>query len=241
MLAIFRKELNSFFSSPIAYIVMVVFLTAVGLMLWVFPSTSVLDYGYAELNTFFTVTPYVLLFLVPAITMRSFAEEFRNGTIELLLTKPLSDWDLVLGKFLANWLMVLVMLVPTLLYYYTIYELGNPRGNVDSAAVFGAYIGLALLSAVFVALSLWASSLNDNQVVSFIIGTFSCFLLYVGLSAVAGLSALDSVSYPLTWMALDDQYRALGRGLVDSRNVVYLLSWVFVGLFSTKMSLQKRR
>ena len=241
MLAIFRKELNSFFSSPIAYIVMVIFLTAVGLLLWVFPGTSVLDYGYAELNTFFSVAPYVLLFLIPAITMRSFAEEFRNGTIELLLTKPLSDWRLVLGKFLANWLMVLVMLAPTLLYYFTIYELGNPRGNIDSAAVFGAYIGLALLSAVFVALGLWASSLNDNQVVSFVIGTFVCFLLYVGLSAVAGLAALDSVSYPLTWMALNDQYRALGRGLIDSRNVVYLLSWVFIGLFCTKMSLQKRR
>ncbi len=241
MLVIFKKELSSFFGLPIGYIMMALFLTAVGLLLWVFPGTSVLDYGYAELNTFFTLTPYVLLFLVPAITMRSFAEEFRNGTIELLLTKPLSDWSLVLGKFLANWVLVLVMLVPTLFYYYTIYELGNPPGNIDSAAVFGAYIGLILLSAVFVALSLWASSLNNNQVVAFVVGVFVNFLLYFGLSAIAGLGSLDSLAYPLTWLALDDQYRALGRGLVDSRNVVYLLSWVFVGLFCTKLSLQTRR
>lgn len=241
MLVIFRKELSSFFGLPIGYIIMALFLTAVGLLLWVFPGTSVLDYGYAELNTFFMVTPYVLLFLIPAITMRSFAEEFRNGTIELLLTKPLSDWSLVLGKFLANWVLVLVMLVPTLFYYYTIYELGNPPGNIDSAAVFGAYIGLILLSAVFVALSLWASSLNNNQVVAFVVGVFVNFLLYFGLSAIAGLSSLDALAYPLTWLALDDQYRALGRGLIDSRNVVYLLSWVFVGLFCTKLSLHARR
>ena len=241
MLVIFRKELSSFFGLPIGYIIMALFLTAVGLLLWVFPGTSVLDYGYAELNAFFMVTPYVLLFLIPAITMRSFAEEFRNGTIELLLTKPLGDWSLVLGKFLANWVLVLVMLVPTLFYYYTIYELGNPPGNIDSAAVFGAYTGLTLLSAVFVALSLWASSLNNNQVVAFVVGVFVNFLLYFGLSAIAGLSSLDALAYPLTWLALDDQYRALGRGLIDSRNVVYLLSWVFVGLFCTKLSLKTRR
>ncbi|TAH14982.1 MAG: gliding motility-associated ABC transporter permease subunit GldF, partial [Runella slithyformis] len=128
MIPIFQKEINAFFSSLTAYIVMAVFLTAVGLLLWVFPATNVLNYGYADLGSFFSLTPYVLLFLIPAITMRSLAEEVKNGTIELLLTKPLSNWELVLGKFWANWLLVLITLLPTLLYYFTVYQLGNPAG-----------------------------------------------------------------------------------------------------------------
>ncbi len=224
VLAIFRKEVNQFFSSPIAYIIMGVFLTAVGLLLWVFPDTSLLDNGYADLGTFFTLTPYVLLFLVPAITMRSIADEVRAGTLEWLLTKPVSRWGVVLGKFAASWLLVAVTLLPTLLYYVTLYQLGSPVGNIDSAGVFGSYTGLLLLAGVFVAIGLWASSLNDNQVVAFVLGVFFCFLLYVGLNAVAGLSALGGFSYYLSYFALDEQYRALGRGLIDSRNVVYLLT-----------------
>ncbi|OIN57654.1 gliding motility-associated ABC transporter permease subunit GldF [Arsenicibacter rosenii] len=224
MFAVFRKEVNQFFSSPIAYIIMAVFLTALGLLLWVFPDTSLPEYGYADMGTFFNLTPYVMLFLVPAITMRSIAEEVRAGTLEWLLTKPVSRWGVVGGKFLASWLLVAVILLPTLLYYYSLYQLGNPAGNIDSAAVSGSYIGLLLLSGVFVSIGLWASSLNDNQVVAFVLGVFVCFLLYIGLSAVAGLDILGSLAYYLAYFALDEQYRALGRGLIDSRNVVYLLS-----------------
>lgn len=224
MLAIFRKEINQFFSSPIAYIIMGVFLTAMGLMLWVFPDTSLLENGYADMGTFFNLTPYLLLFLVPAITMRSIADEVRSGTLEWLLSKPVSRWGIVGGKFLASWLLVLITLLPTLLYYGTLYQLGTPVGNIDSAGVFGAYIGLFLLAGVFVAIGLWASSFNDNQVVAFVLGVFGCFLLYVGLSALAGLTALGGISYYLSLLALDEQYRALGRGVIDSRNVIYLLS-----------------
>ncbi len=233
MLAIFRKEVNQFFSSPIAYIIMAVFLTAVGLLLWVFPDTSLLENGYADMGAFFSLTPYVLLFMVPAITMRSIADEVRAGTLEWLLTKPVSRWGVVVGKFGASWLLVVLTLLPTLLYYATLYQLGAPVGNIDSAGVFGSYIGLALLSGVFVAIGLWASSLNDNQVVAFVLGVFFCFLFYVGLTALAGLLAPGGLAYYLSYFALDEQYRALGRGLIDSRNVVYLSSLILFFLFLT--------
>ncbi|GAB4055375.1 gliding motility-associated ABC transporter permease subunit GldF [Spirosoma foliorum] len=233
MLAIFRKEINQFFSSPIAYIIMGVFLTAMGLLLWVFPDTSLLENGYADMGTFFNLTPYLLLFLVPAITMRSLADEVRSGTLEWLLTKPVSKWGIISGKFLASWLLVIITLLPTLIYYFTLYKLGSPVGNIDSAGVFGSYLGLILLAGVFVAIGLWASSFNDNQVVAFVLGAFFCFLLYVGLSALAGLSALGGLSYYLSSLALDEQYRALGRGVIDSRNVIYLLSLLILFLLLT--------
>lgn len=239
MLAIFRKEVNQFFSSPIAYIVMVVFLTAIGLLFWVFPDTSLLENGYADMGGFFSLTPYVLIFLVPAVTMRSIADEVRTGTLEWLLSKPVSRWGIVVGKFLASWLLVLLTLLPTLIYYVTLYRLGSPVGNIDSAVVFGSYIGLLLLAGVFVAIGLWASSLNDNQVVAFVLGVFFCFLLYVGLGALASLNALGSVGYYLSYIALDEQYRALGRGLIDSRNVIFLLSLTFFFLLLTVSRLKK--
>jgi len=239
MLAIFRKEVNQFFSSPIAYIIMGVFLTAVGLLLWVFPDTSLLENGYADMGTFFTLTPYVMLFLVPAVTMRSIADEVRTGTLEWLLTKPVSRWGVVVGKFGASWLLVVLMLLPTELYYVTLYRLGSPVGNIDSAGVFGSYTGLVLLAGVFVAIGVWASSLNDNQVVVFVLGVFFCFLFYVGLSVLAGLLAPGGVAYYLTYFALDEQYRALGRGLIDSRNIVYLSSLIFFFLHLTVNQLRQ--
>ncbi len=202
-------------------------------MLWVFPDTSLLENGYADMGTFFNLTPYVMLFLVPAVTMRSIADEVRLGTLEWLLTKPVSRWGVVGGKFMASWLLVILTLLPTLLYYVTLYQLGSPVGNIDSAGVFGSYIGLLLLGGVFVAIGLLASSLNDNQVVAFVLGVFICFLLYIGLSSLAGLSIAGNLSYYLTLFALDEQYRALGRGIIDSRNVIYLLSLIVLFLFLT--------
>lgn len=241
MLAIFRKEVDQFFSSPIAYIIMGVFLMAIGLLLWVFPDTSLLENGYADMGTFFNLTPYVMLFLVPAITMRSIADEVRSGTLEWLLTKPVSRWGVVGGKFLASWLLVVLTLLPTLIYYVTLYQLGSPVGNIDSAGVFGSYIGLFLLAGVFVAIGLWASALNDNQVVAFVLGVFFCFLLYVGISALAGLSIAGNFAYYLSLLALDEQYQALGRGVIDSRNVIYLISLIFLFLFLTVNGLKSTK
>jgi ABC-2 type transport system permease protein len=239
--AIFRKEINSFFNSLIAYIVMVTFLVTVGLIVWVFPQSNVLDYGYADMAVFFSFTPYVLLFLIPAITMRSLAEEYRNGTMELLLTKPISNRALVLGKFLANWFLVVITLLPTLLFYKSLDWLGNPPGNIDSAAVFGSYIGLVLLSGVLVAIGLWTSSLNQNQIVAFVLGVFLGFVWYVGFGTLSDLLGSGQLAFLFSWLALDQQYNALGRGLVDSRNVIYLASMIVFFLGLTNWRIQALR
>lgn len=164
MLQIFSKEFSSFLNSLIAYVVVGVFLLAMGLLMWVFPDSSVLDYGYADMSTLFSLGPYVLIFLIPAITMRSFSEEKKAGTMELLFTKPLTDWDIILGKFLASFALVLMALLPTLVYYYSLYTLGNPRGNIDTPGIIGSYIGLAMLAAAFSAIGVMASAMSSNQI-----------------------------------------------------------------------------
>jgi len=241
VLAIFRKEIASFFNSLIAYIVMAVFLTAVGLIVWVFPDSNILDYGYADLGSFFGLAPYVLIFLIPAITMRSLAEEVRNGTMELLLTKPLRNIDLILGKFFANWMLIVLILLPTLIYYYSVYQLGHPVGDIDSAAVLGSYIGLLLFSGVLVSMGIWASSLNDNQIVAFILGVFLAFVWYIGFSAVSGMFGDGFAANLLSGLALDVQYQALGKGLIDSRNVTYLLSLIVFFIFLTLWRVESLR
>ena len=240
MLPIFWKEVSSFLNSLIGYLVIVVFLTASGLIFWIFPDTNVLDYGFAEMNTFFSLTPYIFMFLLPAVTMRFIAEERKGGTMELLLTKPLTDWHIVTGKYLAACFLVVLALLPTLLYYFTIYQIGNPQGNVDSAGVFGSYIGLFLLGAVFAAIGLFTSSLTDNQVVAFLIGVFACFLLYVGIGSLAGLSVWGEGTYFIQQLGLDYQYNALGRGLIDSRNVFYFVTLILFFLWLTKLRLARK-
>lgn len=221
--------------------VMAVFLIAVGLIVWVFPESNVLDYGYADLNAFFSLAPYVLLFLIPAITMRSLAEESRTGTLELLMTKPVRNWELILGKFFANWMLVLLTISPTILYYISLYQLGNPVGNIDSAAVFGSYIGLFLFSGVLVSMGIWASSLNENQIIAFILGVFLAFIWYVGFGSLSALLGSGFAADVFSWTALDEQYRALGKGLVDSRNVIYLFSLMVFFLFLTHWRTEQLR
>src|SRR5688500_1289529 len=188
MIEVLSKEFNSFLNSLIAYVVIGVFLTGIGLLMWVFPETSVLDYGYADMETLFTLGPYVFMFLIPAITMRSFAEESKGGTLELLLTKPLSDWDIILGKFFACFFLVLLSLLPTLIYYFSVYALGNPVGNIDTPGVMGSYIGLILLGAVFCAIGIFASSITNNQIVSFIFAAFLCYFLFGGFESLSLLN-----------------------------------------------------
>ena len=165
MFQVFKKEFNGFLNSFVAYIAISVFLVGVGLLMWVFPDTSILNYGFADLETLFSFGPYVFMFLVPAITMRMFADEKKSGTLELLLTKPLTDLQIILGKYFAGFALVIFSLIPTLLYYFSVYQLGNPIGNIDTAGVIGSYIGLILLGGVFISIGVFASSLTDNQVV----------------------------------------------------------------------------
>ncbi|WP_276365955.1 gliding motility-associated ABC transporter permease subunit GldF [Chryseolinea sp. H1M3-3] len=241
MLQVFSKEFNSFLNSLIAYIVIGVFLTAIGLLMWVFPDTAVLDYGYADMDTLFLLGPYVFIFLVPAITMRSFAEEKKSGTMELLLTKPLSDWEIILGKFLANFFLVLFALAPTLLYYYSIYNLGNPPGNIDTPGVIGSYIGIAFLAAVFCSIGILASSMTTNQIVAFILAAFLCFLTFLGFDSISSLNLWDTDALFVKQLGILYHYDAMRKGLVDTRDVVYFASVTFLMLSVTKLILGSRQ
>ncbi|AHM59484.1 gliding motility protein GldF [Flammeovirgaceae bacterium 311] len=241
MIQVFLKEVNSFLNSLIAYIVLSVFLVGVGLLVWVFPETSVLEWGYADLETLFSFGPYVLLFLLPAITMRTFAEEKKGGTLELLYTRPLTDWQVILGKYFSSLFLLLLALIPTLLYYYSLSELGNPPGNIDTAAVAGSYLGLFLLGAVFAAIGMFASSLTENQIVSFLIALFLCFILYSGFSSLATIDVLSARGYVVQQLGILYHYNALSKGLIDSRNVIYFLSVIVLMLMLTKLVLSSRK
>ena len=239
MLTILQKEFNAFLNSPVAYVVLGVFLIATGLFVWVFPDSSVLDYGYADLQTLFSLAPWIFLFLIPAITMRTFAEEKKAGTIELLLTRPLTDGQIIGGKYLACFLLALLALIPTLLYYFSVYKLGSPEGNIDSAATVGSYLGLALLAAVFAAIGILASALTRDQVIAFLVAVVGCFLIYSGFDSLASVLQ-GSSAYYVSQLGIAAHYRDLSKGLIDSRDLVYFFSVVAVALVATRLALRSR-
>ena len=241
MFQIFLKEFNGFLNSLVAYIAISVFLTGMGLLMWVFPETSMLNYGFADLDTLFTFAPYIFMFLVPAITMRMFADEKKSGTLELLLTKPISDFQIIMGKYLAGFALLIVSLIPTLLYYLTIFHLGNPQGNIDTAGVIGSYIGLLLLGGVFISIGIFASSLSDNQVVSFILALFLCFILYYGFQSLASINIWGRFSAALEELGIMYHYNFMSKGLIDLRNVIYFLSVISVMIMLTHLKLKSRR
>ncbi|MEC7753605.1 gliding motility-associated ABC transporter substrate-binding protein GldG [uncultured Roseivirga sp.] len=240
MWAIYSKELRQFLNSLIAYVVIGVFLTGIGLLMWVFPETSVLNYGFADMGSLFSLGPFVFMFLIPAITMRMLAEERRTGTIELLLTKPLTEWQIVMGKYLAAFTLVVFSVLPTLVYFYSVYQLGNPIGNLDVPGITGSYLGLILLGGVFTAIGLAASSFTENQIVSFILAVFLCFFLYTGVSSLADLLKGEWAIY-LEEMSLSYHYDALSRGLIDTRNVAFFVSTVVFILIVTHWRLIARK
>ncbi|WP_299250943.1 gliding motility-associated ABC transporter permease subunit GldF [uncultured Cytophaga sp.] len=241
MLTIFRKEIAVFLNSLIAYLVVLVFLTFIGVFMWLLPETSILDYGYAELDTLFSYGPLAFLLLIPAITMRSFAEEKKDGTIELLLTKPISDWSLLMGKYLSACALVAFSLIPTILYYISVYSLGKPVGNIDSAAVASSYIGLFLLGCVFTSAGIFASAISTNQIVSFILALILCYVTYNGFNHLASLDLWKGSSVSLLPLGLDYHYNALSKGVVDSRNVCYFLTVIGIMLLSTRLVLGSRK
>lgn len=241
MLTIFKKEINQFLNSLLGYLVLVIFLVATGLLFWAFPESNVLDYGFAEMGGFFRLVPFVFIFLIPAITMRSFAEEKKSGTLEWLLTKPVSEWYIISGKFLAAWFLVLIALLPTGLYYFSVYQLGAPKGNLDTAGIMGSYLGLMLLASVFSGIGIFGSSLTDNQLVAFVLSVFLCYFFYSGF---ASLSAIDTWSFAsplMEYLGLDFHYQALGKGLIDFRDVFYFISVTAAMLFATRLTLSSRR
>ncbi|RFZ95132.1 gliding motility-associated ABC transporter substrate-binding protein GldG [Mucilaginibacter conchicola] len=221
MLSILKKEITTYLSSLVAYITIGVFLLVLGLFLWVFPDTSILAYGYAGLDSLFSTAPYLFMFLVPAVTMRSLAEERKEGTFELLLTRPLTNIQIVLGKYLAGVLIVLFALLPTLVYYFSVSTLGTPQGNIDTGAVIGSYIGLFLLGAVFTAIGVFASSVSKTQVIAFTIAVFLCFFFYSGFDSLNTILSLQNLG--LQNLGITEHYNSISRGVLDTRDLMYFL------------------
>lgn len=242
MFPIFFKEINAFFSSLIGYVVVGTFLVLMGLLMWVFPEYSILDGNYASLDTLFGIAPMVFMFLIPAVTMRSFAEEKQSGTIELLVTRPIADWQIVGGKFLASFVLVFIALLPTALYYFSVYQLGAPKGNIDMGGTLGSYIGLLFLAGAFVAIGIFASSLTNNQIVAFVLATFLCFFVDLAFDFLSRLPIFFGKTDDIVQsMGIDYHYNSISRGAVDTRDVVYFLSVIAFFLAATLLSLGRRR
>jgi ABC-2 type transport system permease protein len=241
MLAIFKKEINLFFSSLIGYISIGVFLVLTGIFMWVLPSSNIFDYGFANLDQLFTMGPFVFLFLIPAITMRTFAEEQKTGTIEIISTKPVTDFQIVTGKYLAGLVLVVISLLPTLLYFYTVSDLAFPKGNVDAGAAWGSYLGLLFIGATYLAMGMFASSVTDNQIVSFILGMFLCLFFFQLLDFLKDISFLTSFDSIFDALSLQSHYTSISRGVLDTRDVIYFLSFIGIFLFSTKTVIQSRK
>jgi ABC-2 type transport system permease protein len=240
MWSVCKKEFRQFFSSLTGYIAIVVFLLLNGLFLFVFPDTNILDFGYATLDKFFELSPWILLLLIPAITMRSFADEFKGGTFEILQTRPLRRWQVVGGKYTGSLLVVIIALVPTIIYAISVEKL-SALGGIDTGGTIGSYIGLIFLAAVFVAIGVCCSSFTGNAVVAFIAGAFVCFLLYSGFNAISRIPALASgADYYVEMLGIDFHYRSISRGVVDSRDIIYFLSIILFFLVLTSRNLLKR-
>ncbi len=242
MWALLSKEISEFFSTVTGYVVVTVFLLANSLFLWIFPGeTNVLDSGYASLDTFFMMAPWIFLFLVPAVTMRSFAEESHSGTLELLFTRPLTDMQIVLGKYFAGVVLVMVSLLPTLTYVLSVWLLGDPPGNLDMGGVWGSYVGLFFLALIYVAIGIFSSSLTSNPIVAFIIAVLLSFVLYIGFDFLSSMGAFHRINFLVIRMGINEHYRSMSRGVLDSRDILYFLGVIALFLWMTRFVLQSRR
>lgn len=223
MKSIVLREIKSFFGSPIGYLVIAIFLISNGLFLWVFQGEyNILNTGFADLTPFFTLAPWILTFLIPAVTMRSFSDEKKQGTIELLLTKPLTIWQIVNGKFIGSLLLIIMAIIPTFIYVKVISSLGLPEGNIDMGSTIGSYFGLLFLIGAYTAIGVFTSTLSENQIVAFIIAVFLCFFFYFGFE---GLSSLvpGSMSF-ISSLGMQNHFKSISRGVIDTRDVIYFLS-----------------
>ena len=236
MLAILKKEFNSFFSSSIAYLVIGIFLLVNGLFLWVFnDELNILNAGFADLTSFFFLTPWLLIFLVPAITMKTFSDEFHTGTIEILKTKPVSNFQIVLGKFFAVLLLIIIAIIPTFTYVYSIIQLGNQSGNIDYGTTIGSYTGLFLLASSFASIGVFTSSISKNQITAFLIGAFTTFFIYYGFDAISSL--FGNSSYSIKLFGMNTHFKSISRGVIDTRDIFYFTSIIVFFLFLTKKKL----
>jgi len=242
MYALFNKEINGFLNSLIGYIVIIVFLVVIGLFLWVVPMQfNILDFGYASIDGLFILAPFVFLFLIPAITMRSFADERKSGTLELLMTQPLTDLQVILAKYFAGVVLVIFSLVPTLIYFISVYRLGLPVGNLDMGGMWGSYIGLLFLGSTFVAIGIFASSVSDNQIVSFIIAVFFCAFFYIGFELFYTFILSGKIGLAIQSIGINAHYSSISRGVIDTRDLIYFISISVFFILLTKISLESRK
>lgn len=262
VITIFRKEVATFFNSLVGYVVLAVFLVLAGLFFWVFEN-GVLTTGMANMDMLFGTAPYLFLFLIPAITMRMFAEEIKSGTIESLMTKPITDWQLIVGKFLAASVVVLIALLPTLVFYASLAELAQDPSDLsiqqpnftmlreintpsytsrlDHGPIIGAYLGIFALGVIFVAIGILASALTDNQVVAFILACFLCFIMYEGFSFLAQVESLQGVASTIAGIGIGAHFDSISRGVLDTRDIVYFISVVTALLLATRLVLTLKR
>ncbi|MDR2423551.1 MAG: gliding motility-associated ABC transporter permease subunit GldF [Prevotellaceae bacterium] len=242
MYSIYIKEIVSFFASITGCVVIIVFLALTGWFMWLNPGEfNILDSGYANIDTLFFIAPWVFLFLIPAITMRSFAEERKTGTIELLLTYPTGEMQLVVAKYFAAITLILLSLTPCLVYYFTVYFIGNPVGNIDTGGVWGSFVGLFFLASAYASIGIFVSSLTDSQIVAFIVSAVLCFFVYSGFDGIALLSPLKPVNTFLVSMGINEHYKSLSRGVIDLRDLIYFVALISIFIGGARLKLQSRR
>jgi ABC-2 type transport system permease protein len=242
MYSLYRKEISSYLSSLIGYIFIGVFLVIAGLFIWVFPNiNNVLFSNMASLQGLFNTSKFLFLFLVPAITMRTFAEEKRNGTLELILTKPFTDSQIILAKFLASLTLLVIALLPTLVYVISVYCLGYPVGNIDLGSTWGSYLGLVFLGATFIAIGIFASSTTSNQIVAFVLAAPFCFIMYFGFEFVYGFGLFGAIGVFIKNLGIEYHYNSISRGVIDTRDVLYFASVIFIFLIATRIVLASRK
>ena len=242
MFSIYKKELSGFFSSLTGYIVIAVFLVINALFMWVFPGELNIPEGnYASLDTIFIISPWVFLFLVPAVTMRMISEEKRLGTIELLYSRPLTEFRIIAGKYLASVTLVLLALLPLVVSYLTVWLTGNPQGNLDVGGTWGSMIGLFFLAAVYAAIGLFASSLTENQVISFILAVIICFITFAAFDSLAWLPGLRNIDEFIIRLGINEHYRSMSRGVIDMADIAYFLVVITIFNEATRLSLTSRK
>jgi ABC-2 type transport system permease protein len=242
MLAIYRKEIAGFFSSLTGYMVIIVFLLINSLFMWVFPGElNILDSGYAGLDTLFFISPWVFLFLVPAITMRMIAEEKRLGTIELIYSRPITERDVIYGKYMASISLVLLALIPGIIYYLSVYYLGETNGNLDIGGTLGAFIGLFFLAAIYASIGIFASSMSENQVIAFIIAVLLCFILFAGFDSFSYLPGLNKFNELIAGLGINEHYKSMSRGVIDIKDITYFLSVIVIFNEATRLKMLSRK
>jgi len=242
MYNLFKREIHGFFSSFTGYVVILVFILLTGLFMWIFEGQmNVLENSYASLDTLFSLAPWVFLFLVPAITMRMIAEEKRTGTLELLLSRPVSEMQIILAKFLASWVLILIALIPTVIFYISVWLLGSPKGNIDTGGTMGSYTGLLFLGGIYAAVGLFSSAVSGNQIIAFILSVILCFTFYLGFDFISNIATSGQTALFISRLGIDFHYQSISRGVIDSRDIIYFFSVIFFFLFLTRTVLLSRK